>query len=140
MQLREIMTSEPLVLNPEAVLREAAQRMRELDRVMPIGEHDRLVGMLTDRDITVRATAEGKDPNTTRVRDVMTPDVAYCLDDEDIETADLKMVQHQIRRLIVLNRDKRLVGIASRGDLAGHAPSDRLPGEVTEAVSEPTAC
>jgi CBS domain-containing protein len=138
MQVREITTSEPLVLNPETMLREAAQKMSALDSgVMPVGEHDRLVGMLTDRDITVRATAEGKDPNTTRVRDVMTPDVVYCFEDEDIEAAARKMEEHQIRRLIVLNRDKRLVGIASLGDLAVHAPSDRLPGEVTEAVSEP---
>jgi CBS domain-containing protein len=68
----------------------------------------------------------------------MTPEVAYCFEDDDVETAALKMEQHQIRRLIALNRDKRLVGIASLGDLAVYAPSDRLPGEVTEAVSEPT--
>lgn len=140
MRLRDIMTSDPLVLSPGTALRDAAQRMRDLDSgVMPVGEHDRLVGVLTDRDITVRATAEGKDPNSTPVRDVMTPDVIYCFDDEDLETAARKMEQHQIRRLIVLNHDKRLVGIASLGDLAVHAPSDRLAGEVIEAVSEPTA-
>jgi CBS domain-containing protein len=138
MQLRDIMTSDPLVLSPGTVLRDAAQKMRDLDSgVMPVGEHDRLVGMLTDRDITVRATAEGKDPNSTPVRDVMTSDVIYCFDDEDLEAAARKMEQHQIRRLIVLNHDKRLVGIASLGDLAVYAPSDRLSGEVTEAVSEP---
>jgi CBS domain-containing protein len=139
MQLREIMTSNSVVLGPETMLREAAQKMRELDSgVMPVGEDDRLVGMLTDRDITLRATADGKDPNTTPVRDVMTSDVIYCFEDEDIGTAARKMEEHQIRRLIVLNRDKRLVGIASLGDLAVHAPSDRLAGEVIEAVSEPS--
>ena len=138
MQLKDIMTRDPLILSPETSLREAAQAMRELDSgVMPVGERDRLVGMLTDRDMTVRATAEGKDPNSTAVRDVMTPDVVYCFEDEEIDDAARKMEQHQIRRLIVLNRDKRLVGIASLGDLAVHASSDRLPGEVTEAVSEP---
>ena len=139
MQLKDIMTADPLILSPETALREAAQKMRELDSgVMPIGENDRLVGMLTDRDITVRATADGKDPNTTPVRDVMSSEVIYCFEDDDLDAAARKMEEHQIRRLIVLNRDKRLVGIASLGDLAVHAPSDRLPGEVTEAVSEPS--
>jgi CBS domain-containing protein len=139
MQLSDIMTSNPLVLRPDTMLREAAQKMRDLDSgVMPVGENDRLVGMLTDRDITVRATADGKDPNTTPVRDVMTSDVIYCFADDDVELAARKMEEHQIRRLIILNRDKRLVGIASLGDLAVYAPSNRLAGEVTEAVSEPS--
>jgi CBS domain-containing protein len=139
MQLSDIMTSNPLVLGPDTMLREAAQKMRDLDSgVMPVGENDRLVGMLTDRDITVRATADGKDPNTTPVRDVMTSDVIYCFADDDVELAARKMEEHQIRRLIILNRDKRLVGIASLGDLAVYAPSNRLAGEVTEAVSEPS--
>jgi CBS domain-containing protein len=139
MQLSEIMTSNPVVVSPDTMLREAAQKMRELDSgVMPVGENDRLVGMLTDRDITVRATADGKDPNTTPVRDVMTSDVIYCFADDDIEMAARTMEENQIRRVIVLHRDKRLVGIASLGDLAVHAPTDRLAGEVTEAVSEPS--
>jgi len=139
MQLSDIMTSNPVVLAPDTMLRDAAQKMRDLDSgVMPVGENDRLVGMLTDRDITVRATADGKDPNTTPVRDVMTSDVVYCFVDDDIEMAARTMEENQIRRVIVLDRDKRLVGIASLGDLAVHAPSDRLPGEVTEGVSEPS--
>jgi CBS domain-containing protein len=138
MQLSDIMTANPVVLGPDTVLREAARKMREIDSgVMPVGENDRLVGMLTDRDITVRATADGKDPNTTPVRDVMSSEVIYCFVDDDVEVAARKMEEHQIRRVIVLNRDKRLVGIASLGDLAVHAPTDRLAGEVTEAVSEP---
>jgi CBS domain-containing protein len=139
MQLSEIMTSNPVVLGPDTTLREAAQKMRELDSgVMPIGEKDRLVGMLTDRDITVRATADGKDPNTTPVRDVMSSDVVYCFADDDIEMAARAMEENQIRRVMVLDRDKRLVGLVSLGDLAVHAPTDRLAGEVTEAVSEPS--
>jgi CBS domain-containing protein len=137
MRLREIMVPDPVVLAPDASLREAAAKMRDIDSgVMPIGENDRLVGMLTDRDITIRATAEGKDPERTPVPEVMSGEVVYCFDDEDIEAAARKMEQHQIRRLIVLNRDKRLVGIASLGDLAVHAPSNRLAGEAIEAVSE----
>ena len=138
MRLKDIMNADPVVLSPETPLKEAARRMRDLDSgVMPVGERDRLVGMLTDHDITVRATAEGKDPNTTPVREAMTPDVVSCFEDDDIGLAARKMEEHQIRRLIVLDRDQRLVGIASLGDLAVHAPSDRLAGEVTEAVSEP---
>ncbi len=138
MQLKDIMTPDPLVLSPETTLKEAAQRMRDLDSgVMPVGERDRLVGMLTDRDITVRATAEGKDPNGTPVREVMTTEVVYCFEDDDVRDAARKMEEHQVRRLIVLNRDKRLVGIVALGDIAVHAPSDQLAGEITEAVSEP---
>ena len=139
MQLKEIMTREPVVIAPDTTLKDAAATMRDLDSgVVPVGEHDRLVGMLTDRDITVRATAEGKDPGSTPVREVMTEKIVYCYEDDDLEAAARKMEEHQIRRLIVLDRDKRLVGIASLGDLAVHTPSDRLAGEVTEAVSEPT--
>jgi CBS domain-containing protein len=138
MQIREIMTREPVVIGPDMVLKEAAERMRDLDSgIMPVGQNDRLVGMLTDRDITIRATAAGKDPNQTRVEEVMTPDVVYCFDDDDTVAAANIMEEHQLRRLIVLNRDKRLVGILSLGDLAVHAADDRLAGEVAEAVSEP---
>ena len=138
MQIKEIMTREPVVIGPDMVLREAAETMRDLDSgVMPVGQNDRLVGMLTDRDITIRATAAGKDPNQTRVEEVMTPEVVYCFEDDDAGEAARKMEQHQIRRLIVLNRDKRLVGILSLGDLAVHTADDGLTGEVAEAVSEP---
>jgi CBS domain-containing protein len=138
MQIREIMTREPVVIGPDMVLKEAAERMRDLDSgIMPVGQNDRLVGMLTDRDITIRATAAGKDPNQTRVEEVMTPDVVYCFDDDDAVAAANIMEEHQLRQLIVLNRDKRLVGFLSLGDLAVHAADDRLAGEVAEAVSEP---
>ena len=138
MQLKDIMTRDPVVLPPDATLKEAAQRMRDLDSgVMPVGEDDQLLGMLTDRDITVRATAEGKDPNGTPVREVMTPEVVYCFEDDDVREAARKMEEHQVRRLIVLTRDKRLAGIVALGDIAVHAPSDQLAGEITEAVSEP---
>jgi CBS domain-containing protein len=127
-----------VVISPEATLQEAASKMREIDSgVMPVGENDRLVGMLTDRDITVRATADGKDPGATKVHEVMTPEVAYFFEDDDVRAAATKMERHQIRRLIVLNRDKRLVGIISLGDLAVDTGDERLAGEVTGKVSEP---
>lgn len=138
MQLKDIMTRDPVIIGPDTTLKEAAGKMREIDSgVMPVGENDRLIGMLTDRDITVRATANGRDPNATKVREVMTEDVVYCFEDDDVRAAASKMEQHQIRRLIVLNRDKRLVGIVSLGDLAVDTGDERLAGEVTERVSEP---
>jgi len=139
MQIKEIMTREPVVARPDATLREAAQMMRELDSgVLPIGEDDRLLGMLTDRDITIRATAEGKDPNATPVREVMSSEVVSCFEDDDERDAAAKMEEHQLRRLVVLDRNEGLVGIVSLGDLAVYTTDDRLAGEVTEAVSEPS--
>jgi len=138
MQVREVMTPEVEVISPETTLAEAAQKMKSLDvGPLPVGERDRLVGMVTDRDITVRATAAGRDPNTTKVREVMTEQVFYCFEDESIEQAAEIMERAQIRRLMVLNRDKRLVGIVSLGDLAIETGEEELTGEILERVSEP---
>ena len=138
MQIREIMTRDPVVTPPDTTLREAAKVMRDLDSgVLPVGEDDRLLGILTDRDITVRATAEGKYPNSTPVREVMSSEVVSCFEDDDEHDAAAKMQEHQLRRLVVLDRNERLVGIVSMGDLAVYMTDDRLAGEVTEAVSEP---
>jgi CBS domain-containing protein len=104
---------------------------------MPVCDHDRLAGILTDRDITVRATAEGKDPAACKVRDVMTRDVVYCFDDQDVKDAADTMAARQIRRLLVLNRDKRLVGIVSMADLAVDAGREAKPAETLKQVSEP---
>src|SRR5687768_3636235 len=137
MQLREVMTPHVEVIHPDATLREAAQKMKNLDvGPIPVCDGDRLQGMLTDRDITVRATAEGRDPNNTRVREVMTPDVIYCFEDQDVQQAADLMEERQIRRLIVLNREKRLVGIVSLGDLATQTGDTELDSEeLTETLS-----
>src|SRR3954452_633180 len=118
MKVGEVMTREVEMATPDDALQEAAGRMAELDTgVLPVGEGDRLVGMLTDRDIAVRAVAQGKGPDT-KVRDAMTSDVKYCFDDEDCDQVIENMGDIKVRRLAVLNRDKRLVGIISLGDLA----------------------
>jgi CBS domain-containing protein len=137
MLLRDVMTPHVEVIHPDATLREAAQKMKTLDvGPVPVCDGDRLQGMLTDRDITVRATAEGRDPNTTRVRDVMTPDVVYCFEDQDVREAAETMEQWQIRRLVVLNQDKRLVGIVSLGDLATQTSDEELDSsELSETLS-----
>ena len=138
MKLSEIMTHEVEVIPPECSLDQAARKMRELDvGLMPVCDGERLVGMLTDRDITVRAVAEGMDPRSTRVKDAMTPDVTWCFEDQDTDEAARLMKENQVRRLVVLNRDKRLVGILSLGDLAVETGDDRASGETLEKVSQP---
>jgi CBS domain-containing protein len=126
-------------IGPEQTIREAARKMKDLDvGPLPVcGEGDRLVGMITDRDITVRATAEGRDPSTTSVREVMSEGVHYCFEDDDVEAAARRMQDEQIRRLVVLDEDKRLVGIVALGDLATEGDDTRRTGEVLERVSEP---
>jgi CBS domain-containing protein len=140
MLLREIMTRSVEVIRPDATLQDAAERMRSLDvGSLPVCDGERLVGMITDRDITVRATAKGSDPSTTQVRDVMTDEVVYCFEDQNVEEAARLMSERQIRRLVILNRDKRLVGIVAMADLAVDTDDEEMSGEVLEAVSEPSA-
>jgi CBS domain-containing protein len=139
MQLKDIMTRQVEVTSPEATIQQAAEQMRRLDvGPLPVCDGDRLIGMLTDRDITVRAVAEGSDPTTTIVREAMTPEIVYGFEDQDVQEAARLMEQYQIRRLPILNRDKRLVGIVSLGDLAVGTGNPPLAGEVLEQVSEPT--
>ncbi len=137
MLVREMMTPHVEVIHPDATLREAAEKMKSLDvGPIPVCDGERLQGMLTDRDITVRASAEGRDPNTTRVRDVMTPDVVYCFEDQDVQEAARMMEDRQIRRLVVLNRDKRMVGIIALGDLAVQTDDEELGSEeLSETLS-----
>ncbi|RWK53835.1 CBS domain-containing protein [Mesorhizobium sp.] len=118
MKVAEIMTPSVHLASPDESLQKIAKRMAVDDvGFLPVGENDRLVGTITDRDIVVRAVAEGKDGNAT-VREVMTKDVKYCFEDEDIEHVAQNMGDIQVRRLPVLNRDKRLVGVVSLADAA----------------------
>jgi len=137
-KVSEVMTRGPECTRPDATLDEVAQRMKDLDvGPLPVCDNDRLVGMVTDRDITVRATSEGKDPRTIHVRDIMTPEVVWCWDDDDVKEASRKMKERQIRRLVVLNHDKRLVGMVSLGDLAVQTGDEKLAGSTVREVSEP---
>jgi len=138
MKVKEVMTRGAECIGPEATMQEAAERMKELDvGVLPVCDNDRLAGMLTDRDITVRSVSKGQDPWRDRVRDVMTEEVVYCFEDQDTEEAARLMKEKQIRRLPVLNRDKRLVGIVSLGDLAVQTGDDKMTGDTLEKVSQP---
>jgi CBS domain-containing protein len=119
MRVSEAMTREVRVASPGQSIREVAKIMAEIDAgAMPVGDNDRLVGMITDRDIAIRAVAQGKGPDTP-VREVMSTDqVLYCYEDEDLAHVAQNMGQQQVRRLPVVNREKRLVGIVSFGDVA----------------------
>ena len=140
MQVSELMTRDVECARANDTVQEAAEKMRDLNiGDLPVcGDDDRLVGMLTDRDVTTRAVSEGLDPWTCRVRDVMTPSIIYCHEDQDITEAAQLMKENQIRRLVVLDSNKHLTGIVSLGDLAVEGGDDKLAGNTLEAVSETT--
>ena len=133
MTVSERMTKDVRLTHPDQTIQEAARAVAELGvGALPVADGDRLVGVITDRDIAVRAVAEGKGPHTP-VYEVMTPEVKYCFDFEDLELVARNMGDQQVRRLPVLDRDKRLVGILSLGDVATdgdvqHAAGDALAG------------
>jgi CBS domain-containing protein len=130
MKVKEVMSHDVAVVSPDDTIQKAAFTMGEIDAgLLPVGENDRLVGMITDRDIAIRAVAAGMDP-ATKVRDVMSAEVKYCFEDEDVSHVSQNMAELQVRRLPVVDREKRLVGIISLGDIAG----DQDPGETGVAL------
>lgn len=136
MKVEAAMTRDVRLVKPDQTIREAAQLMADIDAgALPVTEDDRLVGMITDRDIAVRAVAQGKSPDT-RIRDVMSPGILYCFDDQQLEDVSRNMGKNQVRRLPVINRDKRLVGILSLGDLASKEDPSAV-GRTVSRVSEP---
>lgn len=136
MQVSEAMSSDVKIVNPDQSICDAARLMAQIDAgVLPVGENDRLVGMITDRDIAIRAVAAGKPP-TTKVRDVMSLEVKYCFEDDDLDAVAENMADTKLRRLPVLNRDKRLVGIVSLGDIA-LAEHPGSAGSALCGISEP---
>ena len=138
MKVKDVMSRDVVCARPDSSLQEAALRMRELNvGMLPVCENDQLVGTITDRDITIRAVAEGHSPTEVQARDVMTPGVIYCFDDVDAKEAAELMKQKQIRRLVVLNRQKQLIGIMSLGDLAIETGDSKLSGNALEEISEP---
>jgi CBS domain-containing protein len=135
-RVAEVMTRDVRVVNPEDSVQQAARMMGEADAgAVPVGENDRLIGMITDHDLAVRVLAEGKDPARTKVRDVMTPGTAYVFEDEDLGAVAESMRGRQVRRMPVLNRDKRLVGIVSLGDLAREAGAWQGIGRALSGMS-----
>src|SRR5262245_7291908 len=124
MLIKDVMTRDVDTIAPDTTVEVAARHMREHDiGSLPVGENDKLVGMVTDRDIVLNAVATARDPSTTTAREVMSPKVLYCFDDQSVEEVLANMGDVQVRRLPVVNRDKRLVGIVSIGDLAKKGPA-----------------
>lgn len=138
MQVKGLMTSEIEGIPRSATLAEAAERMKKLDvGVLPVWQDAGCVGMVTDRDIVVRAIARGLEPKATSVDEAMTPHIVYCYEDQEDEEAARIMAQNQVRRLAVLNRENKLVGILSLGDLATGSQKKEQSGEVLREVSKP---
>ena len=138
MKLREIMTREVVVIQPDDSLQSAAKKMRDLNiGFLPVCDGENLLGVISDRDITIRALADGMDVNIMLGRDLMTTPAIYCFEDQDVSDAAKIMEENQIRRLVVLSRDdKSLVGVISLGDLARNETSE-LSGKVLQRVSAP---
>ena len=139
MKLRDIMTRDVEVAHPDDSLQTAASKMRDRDiGFLPVVDDGRLVGVLSDRDISVRAMAEGVDPRALLSENLLTSPVVYCYDDQNVKEAAQLMQENQIRRLVVLDRDDHMVGVVSLGDLAING-TPALSGEVLQSVSEPVA-
>ena len=138
MKVEEVMTRDVAVASPEQSLEQAACLMCELDiGALPVADNEKLVGMITDRDIVIRAVARGMGPDT-KVGEVMTPEVKYCYCDQELTEVSDNMADIQLRRLPVVNRDKRLVGILALGDLATSSENE-CASEALSGISRPRA-
>lgn len=137
MKVSEIMSRDVQVARPEDSIQSVAQRMKEIDvGSLPVCDGDRIQGMVTDRDITIRAVAEGRSFESA-VADIMTPEIEFVFDDEEAGEAADRMADAQVRRLPVVDRNKRLVGIVALADLTGRV-KDKTAGQTLEDISEPT--
>lgn len=138
MQVKQVMTKNPTYLEPTATLKEASLQMSEWHcGFIPIGENDRLIGVVTDRDITIRATAKGRDPKT-QLKEIMTKDIQFCYEEDDITLAAKRMTDKHVHRLIVLNKGKRFTGIISLSDIATKTHDTKLCGQLLESLSQYT--
>lgn len=136
-QLKDVMTHNVKILSPDMTIKDAAKQMRDGDfGLMPVGDNDRLVGTLSDRDIVIRAVADGRDANT-KVGDLMSTDVKWAFENDSVEKAHQIMGDNQIRRLPIINAQKRLVGIVALGDLAVDGASTQAAGEALSEISKP---
>ena len=136
-KVKDVMSQDVKVISPEATIKEAAQKMRDGDfGMLPVGEDDRMIGAISDRDIAIRAVAEGNDP-TTKVRDTMSGGIVWVYEDDSVDEAARIMSENQIRRLPVVSRDKRLVGIVSLGDFAVQSSDIEVAAEALTEISKP---
>ena len=137
-QLKDLMSRDVKVVSPDTTIDEAARIMRDGDfGMLPVGENDRMIGAVSDRDIAIRAVAEGKGPGT-KVREIMSTGICWAYEDDTVEGAAKIMSERQVRRLPVVNRDKRLVGIVALGDFAVDSSEIRPAAEALAKISEPS--
>ena len=137
-KLKDLMSRDVKIISPDMTIKDAASKMRDGDfGMMPVGEDDRLIGTISDRDIAIRAVAEGKDSGT-KVRDVMSEGVAWAYEDDSVEEAAKIMSERQVRRLPVVDRDKRLVGIVALGDFAVASSEIRPAAQALTEISKPS--
>jgi CBS domain-containing protein len=137
-KVRDVMTAGVELIGPDATLTDAAARMAEADvGILPVGEDDRLIGMVTDRDIVIRGIAEGADPSEMTVREVMTEKVLYCFDDQEPSEAASDMAKQQIRRLPVVDRRKQLIGMVSLADIARKDDAGKAGTTLRKVVMPP---
>jgi CBS domain-containing protein len=137
MKIKDVMTTSVECVRPETTLQEAAAKMKSLNvGSLPVCEGDRPIGIITDRDIVVRAIADGRDPRTARVPEVMTAEVVSVSETADVKDAARLMKDRQIRRIVVVDPNKRVVGIVSLGDIAVDTHDDKMSGDVLEKVSK----
>jgi CBS domain-containing protein len=140
MQVKEVMSGSVELIDPNAMIRDAAIRMRDQDLgAIPVAENDRLIGMVTDRDIVVRAVAQDRGGGTTAVREVMAEKIYYCFEEDSLDAAGRAMADHKVRRLPVLNKDKRLVGMVALADLSRAGPEGAAAAEAAlKEVTKPS--
>ena len=137
-QLKDLMSRNVKVISPDMTITEAARKMRDGDfGMMPVGENDRMIGTISDRDIAIRAVAEGKEGGT-KVRDVMSEGIIWVYEDDSVEQVAAIMSKHQVRRLPVVNRDKRLVGIVALGDFAVESSEIQPAAKALSEISKPS--
>jgi len=137
-KLKDLMSRDVQIISPDGTIKEAAQQMRKGNfGMMPVGENDRMIGTISDRDIAIRAVAEGKDPST-KVREVMSEGIVWAYEEDSVDDAAKLMGDRQIRRLPIVNADKRLVGIVALGDFAVVSADIEVAGEALSEISKPS--
>jgi CBS domain-containing protein len=137
MKISEIMTKSVECIEPSTTIANAAEKMRALDvGFLPVCENDRVMGTVTDRDITIRSVAQGRDPRLATVSEIMTPQAFHCYDDDDVEAVGEQMQEKEVRRMLILNRQEALVGVVSLGDIAKARGEQQLAGETLGEIAE----
>jgi CBS domain-containing protein len=137
MKIHEIMTRNVECISPGLPISKAAEKMRDEDiGFIPVCEHDKVVGTVTDRDITIRSVAQGRDPRLAPVSEIMSPTVFHCYEDDDVETVAAAMRQDEVRRMLIFDRDEQLAGVVSLGDIARAAGEVQVAGETLRDIAE----